>query len=174
MPKIILLTDLTEDYGRSLMKGITAYAKQHVPWVFCRMPESFKDTHGIKGVCKWAKEWGANGIIGRIRTEQDAAIINRTGLPLIAQDFKERLKNAPNITGAYFETGKMGAEYFLKIGYKNFAFYGFKNIVWSRERAQGFEEEVKQHGYPVHFFEHPKKVAQELWYYKPSPLSEWL
>lgn len=156
------------------MRGITVYAHEHGPWIFCRMPESFKDAYGIKGVCKWAKEWGADGIIGRIRTEEEADYIRRSGIPLIAQDFKERFANTPNITGAYYDTGKMAAEYFLKNGYSNFAFYGFKNIVWSRERAEGYEGTVKKQGYSVHYFEHHKTIAQELWYYKPSPLSKWL
>jgi LacI family transcriptional regulator len=174
MPKIILLTDLAEEYGRGLIKGIMAYAKEHGPWVFCRMPEAFKDAHGIKDFCKWAKDWGADGIIGRIRTEDDAEQIKRADIPLIAQDFKERLSNAVNITGAYHDTGKMAAEYFLKNGYTNFAFYGFKNIVWSRERAEGYEATVKKHGYKVHYFEQRRSNTSELWYYKPSPLSEWL
>lgn len=172
--KIILLTDLTEEYGRSLIKGIMAYAKDNGPWVFCRMPEAFKDINGTKAFCKWAIEWGADGIIGRIDSEQDAELIKQTGLPLISQDFKERLKNAVNITGAYYETGKMAAEYFLKNGHSNFAFYGFKDIVWSRERAEGYEATVAKHGFKVHYFEQNKSNKPELWYYKPSPLSEWL
>jgi LacI family transcriptional regulator len=174
MAKIILLIDLAEDYGRSLVKGITAYTKDHRPWVFCRMPTFFKNTYGIKGVCKWAKEWGADGIIGPLKTEDEAEMINRAGIPLIVQDFKDRFSNAPNITGAYYETGKMAAEYFLKNGFTNFAFYGFKNIVWSRERADGYEETLKANGFTVDYFEQRKSHSRELWYYKPSPLSEWL
>lgn len=174
MSKIILLIDLSEEYGRSLVKGISSYTKEHKPWVFCRMPHSFKNTYGVKGVCKWAKEWGADGIIGAFKTEEEAEIIKRAGIPLIVQDYKERFSNVPNITGAYFETGSMAAEYFLKKGFTNFAFYGSKSIVWSRERAEGFEATVKKHGYAVNYFEQRKTRSRELWYYKPSPLSEWL
>lgn len=77
---------------------------------------------------------------------------------MIAQDFKERFRFIPNITGQYRETGKLGAEYFLNKGYTQFAFYGFKNIVWSRERAEGFESTVNQAGFHVHYFEHKKHV----------------
>jgi LacI family transcriptional regulator len=95
-------------------------------------------------------------------------------ISVIAQDFEERFKDVPNITGAYHDTGKLGAEYFLKKGFTNFAFYGFKNIVWSRERAEGFEERIKEAGYAVHYFEHKKSRSMDLWYYKASALSRWL
>ncbi len=68
----------------------------------------------------------------------------------------------------------MAAEHFLKKGFKHFAFYGFSDIVWSRERAEGFEERINKAGYPVDYFEHRMARSSELWYYKPSSLSQWL
>jgi LacI family transcriptional regulator len=62
----------------------------------------------------------------------------------------------------------------LKRGFKNFAFYGFKNFVWSRERAEGFEEKINEAGYVVHYYEHRKSRHTDLWYYRPSALSRWL
>lgn len=174
MYKIILLIDFSEEYSKSLLRGITKYSQEHGPWVFCRMPTFYRESYGIDGILKWAKEWGANGIIGQLYNDPDIEKIIKAGIPLIAEDFKERFSNIPNITGAYNETGKIAAEYFLKKGFKNFAFYGFKNIVWSRERSDGFENRVRQSGYKVHYFEHKKSRSRELWYYKPSSLSLWL
>jgi LacI family transcriptional regulator len=174
MYKIILLIDFSEEYSKVLLRGITKYSKEHGPWVFCRMPTFYRESYGIDGILKWAKEWGAHGIIGQIYNDPDIRKITEAGIHVIAEDFKERFSDIPNITGAYNETGKLGAEYFLKKGFKNFAFYGFKNIVWSRERADGFEERIRKSGYKVHYFEHKKSRSRELWYYKPSTLSQWL
>ncbi|MDB5242505.1 MAG: transcriptional regulator, AraC family [Spirosoma sp.] len=174
MPKVILLSDFSEDYGKSLLRGITAYAKENGAWVFCRMPLFFRETMGARGIIQWAQDWGADGMIAQLYQEEDAELIIRAGIPLIAQDFKERFGNVPNITGDYYETGKLGANYFLQKGYTNFAFYGFNTIVWSRERAQGFEETLRQHKHTVYYFEHEKARSGELWYYKPSSLSQWL
>src|SRR5258706_5972843 len=173
--KIILLTDFSEEYFKSLLLGITKYAKENGPWVFCRMPTFYRETKGIDGILSWALEWGANGIIGQFYNGSDVGKIVKAGIPVIAQDFIERFTEIPNISGgAYDEAGEMGAEYFLKKGFKNFAFYGFKNIVWSRERAEGFEKTLEAKGYRVHYFEHKKSRSRELWYYKPSTLSKWL
>jgi LacI family transcriptional regulator len=174
MYKIVLLIDFAEEYSKSLLKGISKYSRDHGPWVFCRMPLFHRETMGIDGILKWALEWGADGIIGQMYNDKDIVKVVEAGIPLIAQDFKERFKEIPNITGAYRETGVMAADYFLKKGFKNFAFYGFKDIVWSRERAEGFEGRIQRAGYWVHYFEHRKARTSELWYYKPSSLSSWL
>jgi LacI family transcriptional regulator len=175
MIKIILLTDFGEEYGTSLLKGITRYSQKHGPWVFCRMPGYYRETKGMDGIVKWAKDWKANGILGQFYNDSNVEKLWKEGIAVVAQDFKERHANIPNITGDYFKTGRMGAEYFLRKGFENFAFYGFKNIVWSRERSQGFEKRVNEEGYSVHYFEHKRQFkSRELWYYKPSALSKWL
>ncbi len=174
MIKIILLSDFGEEYNKNILRGITRYSKDHGPWTFCKMPTYYRETIGIDGILQWAKEWEADGIIGQFYNDEEVKKFTQANIPVIAQDFKERFTDIPNITGAYRETGRLGAEYFLKKGFKNFAFYGFKNIVWSRERSEGFEERIQEAGYDVHYYELQDPCTMDLWYYKPSALSEWL
>lgn len=174
MRKIILLIDISEEYGQGLLKGITRYSKEHGPWIFCKMPLFYRETLGMEGIVNFAKEWEADGIIAQLYNDLDIKKLVDAGIYVIAEDFKERFSDIPNITGGYLEAGQMGAEYFLKKGFKNFAFYGFKNIVWSRERAEGFERTLNAQGYEVHHFDQDKAPSRELWYYKPSVLSQWL
>lgn len=172
--KIILLLDFTEEYHKNLLRGIIRYSREFGPWVFSRMPIYYRETIGVDGMLKWAKDWGAKGLIGQLYNKSKIWKLTNAGISVIAQDFEDKFKDVPIITGAYHETGRLGAEYFLKKGFQNFAFYGFRNVVWSRERAEGFEEKIKEAGYAVHYFEHPKSRSMDLWYYKPSILSRWL
>lgn len=55
MIRLILLTDFTEAFAHNLLRGILEYSKEREPWVVCRMPPSYKQSHGIPGVLKWAK-----------------------------------------------------------------------------------------------------------------------
>ena len=174
MIRVILLLDFAEEYHKKLLQGILRYSREHGPWVFCRMPVYYRETMGIDGILKFAKEWEANGIIGQLENNRELEKFKKAGIAVIAQDFQEKIKDVPCITSAYQETGRLGAEYFLKRGFKNFAFYGFRNIVWSRERAEGFEKRLKEEGHNVHYYESDEEDPTELWYYKPSLLSEWL
>jgi LacI family transcriptional regulator len=174
MHKIILLIDISEEYGQNLTKGIVKYSKEHGPWVFCKMPIFYRETHGVEGIVKFAKEWGADGIIAHLDNDLDIRKILKAGISLIVEDFKERFEGISNITGGYYDAGSMGAEYFLKKGFKNFAFYGFKNIVWSRERFEGFQNYLIGHHLEVHHFDQDHQSSKALWFYKPSLLSRWL
>lgn len=174
MHKIILLIDISEEYGQNLMKGVVKYSKEHGPWIFCRMPLFYRETLGMEGIVNFAKEWEADGIIAQLYNDLDVKKVTDAGIHLIVEDFKERFSDIPNITGGYFDAGKMGAEYFLGKGFRNFAFYGFKNIVWSRERAEGFANHLNPLGLDVHYFDNDQAPSSELWHYKPSALSQWL
>lgn len=175
MNKIILLFDISEKYGQSLMMGIVRYFKENSNALFCNMPIYYRETLGVKGILKFAREWGADGIIAQLYNTRDVKKIAESGIHLIVEDYRERFDEFPNITGGYYEAGQMGAEYFVKKGFKNFAFYGYKNIVWSRERAMGYEEYLNERGFDVYYFnQEEKEQNSELWYYKPSDLSKWL
>ena len=174
MIRLILLTDFTEAYAHNLLKGILKYSKNTSPWVVCRMPPSYKDTYGLSGVIKWAKRWGANAIIGQFNPTDNVDLFRQNGIVAIAQDFKSRFSAIPNITSEYEKTGRMAADFFLQKGFKSFAFYGYKNVVWSEERCLGFRERITEKGFGDSFYEFQKQSLASLWYYKSEPVIEWI
>ncbi len=176
MVRLIFLSDFTEAYAHHLLQGILTYAKQkdQEAWVVCRMPPSYKETYGIKGVVEWAKKWDANAIIGRFNHDDDIDLFRRNGIIAIAQDFKRRFNNIPNITSNYHDTGRLAAQFFIEKGYKHFAFYGYKDTVWSDERCEGFYEGIKEAGYSKNFYTYTNQQLETLWYYDTTPLLNWL
>ena len=80
MHKIILLIDISEEYGQSLLKGIARYSKEHGPWVFCRMPLFYRETLGMEGILNFAREWGADGMIAQLYNDQDTRKIVEAGI----------------------------------------------------------------------------------------------
>lgn len=159
-----------------MLKGIVRYTKKEAaePWVLCKMPLSYSAVHGTQGVCKWALKWRADAIIGQFFPDDDVDIFARNGIIAIAQDFKTRFDNIPNITGEHHEAGRMGAAYFISKGFRNFAFYGFRDVVWSEERCEGFKRELKDNGLDRNYFEYINAELRELWYYRSAPLKDWL
>lgn len=176
MVRLIFLSDFTEAYAHHLLQGILTYAKQkdQEAWVVCRMPPSYKETYGTKGVVEWAKKWEANAIIGRFNHDDDIDLFRRNGIIAIAQDFKRRFNNIPNITSNYHDTGRLAARFFIEKGYEHFAFYGYKDTVWSDERCEGFYEGVKEAGYGKNFHTYTNQQLETLWYYDSTPLLNWL
>lgn len=174
MARVILLTDFSEEYAKLLLKGIVKYSKEHEPWVVCRMPLSYRDMLGIKGVIKWAMKWKADAIIGQFYPNDNVSLFKEYNIIAIAQDFKVRFKEIPNITGAHHLAGRMGAEYLIQRGFKNFGFYGFKDIVWSQERSEGFKSELARQGMINNYYEYQNIDFKDLWSYESDILIEWL
>lgn len=173
MARVILLTDFGESYAQDLLKGLVEYSRKREPWVFCRMPLSYRDIYGIEGVLKWAIEWKADAIIGQFYNEDKVELFAEHNIIAIAQDFKSRFSSIPNITGDHILAGKMGAEYFIQKGFEYYAFLGVKNIVWSEERYQGFKERLISAGHTSNFYEYHRENMDGLWYYEEE-LKLWL
>ncbi len=174
MARVILLTDFSEEYAKLLLKGIVKYSKEYEPWVVCRMPLSYRDMFGIEGVIKWAMKWKADAIIGQFYPSDNVSLFKEYNIIAIAQDFKVRFKEIPNITGAHHLAGRMGAEYLIQRGFKNFGFYGFKDIVWSLERSEGFKSELARQGMINNYYEYQNVDFKDLWSYESDILIEWL
>ena len=173
MIKILLLTDFSSGYGRSLLEGVVRYAREAGPWVFYRMPLYYRELHGDEGVVRWAKEWGADAIIAQL-TDVDLDILNRLDIPIIVQNYKERYHGLSNLTGDYYGTGVMAAEFFIRKGFRAFAYYGFTDTVWMRERGEGFRDTVADHGYPVYALDDGKQMSGRQWNFDAGRVSRWL
>lgn len=152
MLKVLLLSDFTSAYSRLLLKGFLRYSMEVGNWRFYRIPlsrEDFNDEKAIETVIDIAQRWGADAIMGQL-SEVNTERLRSIGIPVILQNYTNRVDGISNITGDYYGTGEMAANYFLRKGYTNFAFYGTSDTIWSREREEGFctrLAEVGQHAY---------------------------
>ena len=172
MAKILLLTDFSSGYSRNLLKGIVRYSKEVGNWSFQRMPLYYRMLYGENGVVEWAKKWQADAIIAQL-TDVNIELLNDLNIPIIVQNYRDRNKAVSNLTGDYFNTGVMAAKFFLNRGYRNFAFYGFKGAILSRERADGYSHEIEKQGYKLAVLENDNKDKEE-WSYNHTVLGHWL
>ena len=172
MKKILLLTDFSSGYSRNLLRGIVRYSREHEPWVFFRMPQYYRELYGDDGVVKWAKKWKADAIIAQL-ANINLNKINKLKVPIIIQNFKERADKICNITGDYVKTGVMAADFFLDRGYSNFAYYGRKDMIWSRERSDGFKRRIEGAGFSVSVL-NVEHRENEDWSFDSVAVSNWL
>lgn len=173
MIKILLLTDFSSGYSRSLLENVVRYAREVGPWAFYRMPLYFRELYGDEGVVEWAKKWGTDAIIAQF-SDIDLSVLNQLNIPIIVQNYKERSSGISNLTGDYFGTGVIAANFFLHKGYKSFAYYGLTDTVWGRERGEGFKKIVSNKGYEVYEFNNRKRVPSEKWSFDVEQVSRWL
>lgn len=172
MVKILVLTDFSSGYSRRLLKGVIRYSREVGPWSFQRMPLYFRMMYGDKGVVDYAEKWNADAIIAQLRNV-DIELLNSLNVPIIVQNYAERNKAVSNLTGDYYKTGAMAAGFFISKGFHNFAFYGYKNAIWSRERGLGFKDEIESKGFTCHSLENKNPDNRE-WVYNHENIGKWL
>lgn len=168
------MTDFSEAYARSLLLGIARYVHDNSEaWSICRLPTSLRDAYGIEYVVEYAKKIRADAIIGQFYETDDISLFKNNGIIAIAQDFKSKFTSIPNITGEYIHSGEMAATYFLEKGFKNFAFYGISEVIWSDERYEGFKNAVLKSD-PTNFLSDLRPPKTDLWKYDFEEVTRWL
>ncbi|MBO8485679.1 MAG: substrate-binding domain-containing protein [Bacteroidetes bacterium] len=172
MARIILMTDFSETYARDLLLGIARYAHDAgQAWSLCRLPLSIRDKYGMKAVVDYAVRIEADAVIGQFYETDEVGLFAQKGILAIAQDFRRRFSEIPNITGEHYLAGKMCGEYFLKKGFRHFAFYGIKDVVFSDERYEGFRDTVTS---PGNTFSALIMPQVSLWNYDFDRIAGWL
>ena len=174
MLRLIVITDFTESFAYKILSGIVDYSRKKEQWVICRMPRAFMTSIGISGVVKWAKDWGADAVIGQFEETDDVGLFAKNGIVVVAQDFKKRFSTIPNITADYIGTGMMAARFYIERGFKNYGFFGFNKVCWSDERCEGFRREVEAAGFGRSFYTYNLQEIDNLWYYERDQLTAWL
>jgi LacI family transcriptional regulator len=172
MIKILLLTDFSSEYGKNILKGVIKYSKEQGSWAFQRMPLYYRMVYGEIGVLEWAKKWKADAIIALLK-DVNVELLNDLHIPIIVQNYRDRNPHVSNLTGNYFGTGVMAARFFMNKGYKQFAYYGFKGAIWSRERVEGYRDEIEKHNCSLYTFE-DRPLDKEEWSYNNTELAQWL
>jgi len=164
------LIEKSRAFGRDLLRGITRYCGVHGSWLFLERPEFYQSM--TRSLIPWIKDIGADGIIGHIADEKIADLAADMGIPAVFCGSRTPVSTICSIITDNDVIGKIAAEYFRGRGFRLFAFCGFAEMHWSRERCAAFEKCLAQIGYEVSVYEQ-RKTARN----KDSELqaiAEWL
>ena len=128
MVRVILLIDCASEFDRKLLRGMMRYSRENGPWLFYRMPSGFKwGEDREEWILEWARTWKADAIIGRW-DEVKVNLLSRLNIPIVLQNNNTRSDIYSNLTGDYEGTGRMAASYFRKKLFRDYAFFGIKDI----------------------------------------------
>lgn len=174
MARVLMMTDFSESYANKLLSGIMRYSHEHEPWTVCKVPLSLRDSGRMQELVDFATRWKADAVIGQFRSGDPVEGFLDRGIITLAQDFQQRFPNLINISGDYYLSGEMAADYFIEKGVRYFAFYGIPGMVWSEERLEGFSARIRERLPDATVSVHMKTGLQEIWWYDTDRLTEWL
>lgn len=130
--RIALALPLGVPHLEEVVHGIRLYARQHADWDFVTSPE----THSIPVAS--LPGWAGDGVIAMINSPNDLQIARQLGCPVVNLSGALEDSVVPRVRVDYEAAGRLAAEHLLSRGFERFAFYGLRDIFYSRACQEGF------------------------------------
>ena len=173
VPKVILLIETSREYGRNLLRGIASYSYLHGPWTMERETPFYIKSDHRKKTSTDPSQWLADGII--MREPQNVEEILAKNIPTIfASYLNEHITGTSRIITDDAAIGRMGVEHFRERGFRYYAYMGFDDMYWSRNRCVSFQKNVLETDGQVHVFQQPKNKNERLWINEQFLVADWL
>jgi LacI family transcriptional regulator len=175
IPHVALLVETSREYGREVLRGVMRYARLHGPWAFHITPGDF-----LQAVPK-IKQWGGTGIIARIETQAVGKALLATKLPIITMDLdlaqlksKNPLSLCSELSSDSSQAAELAARHLFERGFRNYAFVGVANRIWSNRREESFRAAIQKAGFDLHVYPQPRRKADRQWDREQATLEDWL
>lgn len=167
---VLLIIETAYSFGRAVLAGINDYVVSHEPWSI---------TLDLRGLMmptpEWLANWDGDGVISRSSDPQLVKSAHARNLPTIdLTDFRSDL-GLPRIWANSNAIGQMAATHFIERGFTKFAFCGFSDHIWSRNRRDGFARGISPLDPSPEIFETTwDPTALRPWEPEREKLAEWL
>ena len=165
-PRVTVLVSTASGWGRGIIKGISAFAHKHGPWLLQVEPEGER--------CLLPAGWRGDGVIARLSTPKTAESLLRAGVPIVNVSsiaLAGRAAAVPRVCSDVAAGGTLAARHFLDRGFKHFGYVGLQKLSYVREHREAFSSLLAEKGCACHVLalgDRPE-VADI-----PASLLEWL
>ena len=128
-----MLVSTATGWGRGIIKGISAFAHKHGPWLLQVEPEGERQA--------LPTGWRGDGVIARLSTPKTAEVLLRAGVPVVNVSsiaLAGRAAAVPRVCSDVSAGGVLAARHFLDRGFKHFGYVGLQKLSYVREHREAF------------------------------------
>jgi LacI family transcriptional regulator len=155
-PKVALLIETSNAYGRGLLVGVKEYIRTHGPWNVHLVEQGRGDRPP-----KWITDWDGDGVLARVESPEIARSFANSRIPIVDLSFHRHLPHVPAVSTDNQQIGRLALEHFRERELRNLAFCGVERYSWSLSRAGYFDELVRDAGLSCIHYSAPKGVKSE-------------
>jgi len=167
--RIVVWHPVGDPQQMPLLRGISDYARQKCNWVLHANPEVFD--RGLRDLIGWP----GHGLIGVLRSKADLALAASLGFPVVNLSGALRETQVPRVMVDQVAMGRMAAEHLLACGLSQFAYYGEREMWYSQQRKDGFEQRLAEAGFSCEVFDASTRFgSRNPWYKWMEPVETWL
>lgn len=170
---IALFLETNGEYGRDFLKGVAQYAHERKTWQLKLVAlVDAKDDRAFDG---------CDGIIARVAEPSTIERLKATGLPIVDSFCHLRDESLIGVDGDHAFVARMAAEYFMRRGFRHFAYCGYKGTRFSDEYSAAFGETLAKAGFKLVEFDVPEPPSDAIFFSdkprmpkSPRRLESWL
>jgi len=148
--RVALLIESSRTYGRGVLRGIARYSHLRGAWS-CFIEES----ELYSKIPSWLGHWKGHGIIARVEDREMAAVLTRTGLPVVDVLGNARFPGISAFDTDAHAVAKLAADFFLQAGFQHFGYCGYQKIPFSERRQAAYAAYLAGKGKKVFTFAPP-------------------
>lgn len=139
--KVALLVETSNTYGRELLHGVRAWARERRAWSV-RLSE-----HGRGAALPpWLPEWAGDGIIARVNSGEIAAELRRMRVPVVDVSAALARPVFPRVVTDSGAVTRLALTHLQERGLRHFGYCGDARFRWSRQRGDSFSAQVRAAG----------------------------
>lgn len=141
-PKEIALAFPRGAHQEMFIDGVLRYASEaNCNWTYVTAPESLAlSILELRG-------WQGDGVIAALNTSTEATIVKELNMPIVNMSSSLVDSPVPRVIVDNQLIGNLAADHLLERGFQRYAFYGLKNVAYSRLRWKGFEARLAEKGF---------------------------
>ena len=168
--KVMLFLETSRGFGRGLLAGIAKYSHIHGPWIFYRQlpwePNEFESL----------QNWGGNGIIAHTDSPKQVKQILALNVPtILCANEPVQGNNIHYISSENISISKLLVDYFIRLGYRNLAFYGHhRQESLAMARYTEVREYICKKGLENSFYTWVPKRLPRSWQQRQQMVAEWV
>ena len=132
--RIALLVESSLGSGRSILRGISQFAREVGNWELLYAPRGLEDV-----VPDWLESWDGDGVIARIQDEGMLSALKKLEIPVV-DVLGVPDHNLPLVRVDDEKISGKIAKHFLDRSFDHFSFYGIEGESWSRRREDAFRQ----------------------------------
>jgi len=169
-PQVALIIETSVIYGRRVLAGVARYLRSRHRWsVFLEQHELGAPPPNWLTSSRW------NGILSRPTDHAMARLFRRMNVPVVDLNDLHQDLNLPWVGSDHAAIGRMGAAHLLERGFRQFAFCGFSNELWAKQRLKGFRSEVESKNACVSVYETSWRGPNTIrWDKDIEQIAEWV
>jgi LacI family transcriptional regulator len=139
--RVALLIETSAVYGRGILAGIAKHIGENSHWsVFLEQSALDAELPPWLGARAW------DGVICRSTRPELVGELRSLAVPVVDLNDLHSDLGFPRIVSDHRAIGAMGADYFIRKGYRRFGFCGEAGRLWSMERYEGYRDSVLRAG----------------------------